>query len=208
MKKLFIENITNYPAVAYQETAPPENFTDYSNDIVMWDLYGSEVLQYIQIRSKLATIILSRIGMNFAGWNTLSDLEKQIAVKWIIAPYQLRLTIVSDEEDILNFKEFMERTVGFKKDDMDGRDRVAEEIRQYIVLNFLRTEKMSRDQLNDMYDTMAGVLDDYIFNALPSFKYWLNNAAGTIYETNGFAQKNYFSIEMQNGINNILSLNY
>lgn len=206
-KKLWIESISN-PGVVYQETSPNEDCVDQTASMVHWDMHGQKALQYQQVRNILWTLLIAEIGANFAGWGSLSLAKKLIAAKWGLAPYALRLSVITEGEDIINFKELLEQTAGTRKENLFGRDRIVEEMRQYIGLNYFRTEVMTKVDIDDLYATIKGYITDFIASNSPSFKQWLTNAVGTVFETDGYAQKSYYHSEVVTALIDIYNGNY
>lgn len=176
--------------------------------IVNVDKYAKVGLQYIQIRGVLQTLVVAITGPSYANWNDLSSEEKLIAAKYVLAPYALRVSVISDDQDLEFFKVLLEQTAGYKKDILYGRRRVVEEMRQYIGLGVYRKEILSKADIDDIYYTTNGILDSYIASNNPAFKYWLNNTVGTPYETNGFAQKSYYTADIKDALNKIMLFDY
>ncbi len=163
-----------------------------------WDRHGLETLQYQQVRNIIWGLLIAEIGLGFAGWASLSSDRKMIAARWGLASYALRLTHLSEEEDIYYFKILIEETAGTRRETMFGRKRVIEEMRQVVGLEYFRKEIISKADIDDLYASIKGTgyVDDYIESNSPIFKNWLTNAVGTEFESNGFAQKSYYHAEL------------
>lgn len=201
MKKLFIENIDNYPAVVFAESAPSENFTDCSNDIEKWDWYGLQVLQYIQVRGYIFDLVKS-VG------NNLTPTQMKIAAKWICLHYPVRLLCVTEEEDLENFKVLYEQTSGVTKENLFGRNRIVAEIKQLITLNYFRKGLISKNDIDIFFNIVKGELEEYIATNSPKFWDWISNSVGTAYENNGFKQQTFYNENLKNEILNIMNYNY
>ena len=203
--KFWVEDIENNPGVAYQETQPSPECIDRTDNMVYWNKYGMMVQQYLQVRNEIWRILILEAGSNLAGFSSLSDEKKLICANWILLPYSYRIQIVSESVDKDNFKECMEETSGFFKDKLSGRSRIVEEMRQFVGLNYFRNEIMSKNDIDDFYNTCTGMLNEFISSNSINFRYWLNNQVGSNYENDGFAQKNYYNINIVEGFNTILN---
>lgn len=185
----------------------PEGY-DEIKSIELLDKHGLNFLQYIQVRGYIFDATIQIVSYNFSTWNNLSGIEKNIVAKWCCAPYQLRLSRLSDEEDFVNYRQLIEQTAGIRKENLFGRSRIVEEMRQFIALNYYRKELINKDDVDDIYSTCKGKIIDYINTNSPTFWYWLNNTVGTPFENAGFKQKSYYTQELVTALNNIQNYNY
>ncbi len=165
-------------------------------------------LQYLQIRNQIWTLLIAEIGADFSGWVNLSSLRKKIAAKWILCTYALRISVLTDSEDISNFIICIEETAGIRKHDLKGRARIIEEMRQYIAINYFRKDLITKANVDDFYASVNNLLHSFEKTNAVDFRYWLLNTVNTPYETNGFKQKTYWSLELETTLNNILQGNY
>lgn len=188
--------------VIYQELQPDLNFEDLTSSITGWDTYGSFIFDFSQVRNVLWDLVLAIVQPDYSHWNDLSDDEKKVACKYILAPYAIRITVVSDEQDKLNWYNTTELTQGDPIDTLQGRKRVYQSMRLFVS-NFIRTETVSLMDGQDFYETVY-LFTQYFVNAnSPRLKWWLNNQPP--YQNNGFQQKSYFNQAMLDGLNTILN---
>lgn len=157
-----------------------------------WDSYGLAQLQYIQVRNEIWYLLIAEVGSNFAGYGSLSNARKIIAAKWGLVTYAMRTAVISNEEDRACFKILLEETAGVKKENLRGRRRIIEEMRQYVGLEYFRTEVVTKADIDDFYSTASDYLNDYEKSNNIKFKNWLTNATGTEFENDGYAQKSYY----------------
>lgn len=188
--------------IYYQETQPTEYFEDVTNSITGWDIYGSYLFDFNQIRSVLWDLVLVIAHPDFSHWDDLSYDEKKVACKYITAPYALRLTIVSDEEDKINWNNTTELTQGEPIDTLQGRKRVYQVMRVFVS-DYIRTEVLSLIDGQDFYESVYLNTQYYVNANSPKLKWWLNNHAP--YQNDGFKQKTYFTQSMLDGLNTILN---
>ena len=209
MKKLLIENIDN-PAVLYQEEAV-ENYTDYSDSAIHWDKYGKMVMDYLFYRDKINQILFIKANPNypeidFSGFfGVMNGEERLIMCKYIQAPYSLRLMVVSEEEDIVNWNILLQISQGLENNNnhFTGRALLIENMRKNVA-DLVRKQELSITNSQQFFRDVAEIVDWYIRAACPDFKQWLSNEEGSPYESNGFAQKSYYN----EGIKNKLLLIY
>jgi len=198
--------IPAYPII-FADSLPSELYEDVTS-IVTLNKHWARNYQYIQARGIIFDMVLAIVTPDFSGWSNLSADEKKIATKWIIAPYQLRLTQYSDDEDKASFKTLLEETTGIRKEDLFGRTRVVEEMRQYIALDYYRKELITKVDADDIRASVNTELFNYVNTNSPTFWHWVNNTVGTPYETAGFAQKSYYSSVIKDKLNDIQNYNY
>lgn len=193
--KLWIENIEN-PAVVWQENAPNENYTDYTNDIIKWDSHGLlaktsiDQFDFKRVRDKLIPLIIAAVYPDFSNWSNVSSEIRTIAAKWIIAPYSLRLTVHSEDQDLIYFSEMYEKS-------KTGRKLIADKMAEHVAVNYYRIGLITETQAAAFTLDAEALIYQYLEFSSSSFRQWLTNAAGTIYENDGFAQKDYYSINLK-----------
>lgn len=206
-KKLWIENTDIHPASYWGDVAPSVDFTDKSNDLISWDLYGSQVLDFDRYRYEMKAPFYALAGSQLQNWASLNDEVKAIAVKMFFVPYALRLTVVSDEQDSLNWEKILTLTQGTPVEQYQGRAKTFDMMR-ICVAQRVRKEIMSMTDSQQMLKDVGQIVDWYIRVNSPDFKQWLMNEAGSPYENNGFAQKSYYSLLLRNELYDIYNGNY
>jgi hypothetical protein len=208
-KKLWIENIST-PSVLWQEEIPAGDWIDCTNDAIAWDLYGYHVLDYLMYRDKINQILFIKANPNyptidFSGFfNVLSNEERLIMCKYILAPYALRLTIVDDSIDFFNWDRLVLISKGNEpiNNPYTGRALVVEKMRKYVS-HIVRVEQMTMANTQLFFEDVFNLVELYISSANPKFKQWLTNMVGTQYENDGFAQKSYYNEQIKNDLINI-----
>lgn len=178
------------------------------NQIISLDIYGTSYLTFDQVRSKMKSIIISKVNSDYSNWtNGLTSDEKIIACRWILAPYALRNSIVGDDVDKINWRKLIEETRGVVKEKLKGRERVVEEMRQFLA-DYLRREQISKTHIDDFYLSTESLVNSFIVTNSPNFWDWVNNTVGSLYENSGFFQKEYYTQERCDGLNSIMNGNY
>lgn len=207
MKKLWIEDIADLPAVAWSETAPSINFIDKTNDIVAWYKHGKSVLDLDRYRYEMKAPFYTLAGTQLENWASLSSEVKKIGAEMFFIPYQLRLTVISEQEDYDNWEEIIEKTQGTPTEIYIGRAKTFDEMRR-CVAHKVRKEELSMTASQQMLKDVGLMVDWFIRSNSPEFKQWLINEAGTPYENDGFAQKNYYSLDLKTKLYDIYNGNY
>lgn len=209
-----IDEISPQPSIGWLYDAGNNTFTNEAtkdaidniskiNTIVLFDKYGLDYFQYDQVRQKIREIVISKI----MGGIPLTEEEVPVVCKWVLVKYGTRVAVVGEAQDKENWKILVEETIGYKKEELRGRKRLIEEMRQFIG-DYLRTEKMTKAQIDDFYITTAGILDALLVTNSPNFWEWVNNDPTTSYKDDGFKQKDYYSDEKKDALNNIMNGNY
>lgn len=206
-KKLWIENVDLHPSSYWGDIAPSVNFTDKSNDLISWDLYGSQVLDFDRYRYQMKAPFYALAGNQLQNWASLIDEVKAIAVKMFFVPYALRLTIVSDEQDVINWERILTLTQGTPTEQYVGRAKTFDVMR-ICVAHRVRKETMSMNDSQQMLKDVGQIIDWYIRVNAPDFKQWLTNEIGSAYENNGFEQKSYYNLSLEDELYSIYNGNY
>jgi hypothetical protein len=193
--KLWIENIENLPAVVWQLEAPSQNYNDYTNDIIKWDSHGLlaktaiDQFDYKRVRDKLIPLIIAAVYPDFSNWANVSQEVRAIAAKWIIAPYALRVTVHSEEQDLIYFGEMYEKSKASRK-------VFVAKLANHVAVNYYRTGVITEAQAASFTLDTSSLVYEYLEFSSSSFRQWLTNAAP--YENDGFAQKDYYSEGLKN----------
>ena len=205
--KLFVENNEDRPAVVWQLDAPNENFTDLTNDIVGWDSYGlfaktaTDQLDYKRVRDKLIPLIIAAVYPDFSNWMGVSSEIRTITAKWIIAPYSLRLTQHSEEQDLIYFTELYSLSKGVDKYQQFGRRRVVSELSEHVAVNYYRTGLLTEAQSAQFVIDTESMIYQYLEFSSSSFITWVS-------AVDGYATKDYYSEGLKNELISIYYGNY
>lgn len=202
----YIDGFLPKPAFQFKDVLDSDydNVTSISN----WNKLGAQEFQYLQVRNYIGGIVIGTVGANYANWSALTSSDKILACQWGLAPYALRVSVIGEDEDVKYFKVLLEKTAGTAKENLIGRKRIVEEMRQFVGMNYFRKELFTKNDIDDFYSRAGNLLDSYIASNSPYFKWWLNNTVGTAYESNGFLQTTYYSSDLLSGVMNIYNGNY
>lgn len=206
-KKLWVENIDN-PSVVFSETAPNENFTDKSNDLIAWDKYGYKVLDLDRYRYEMKLPFYTLAGFSLENWAGLSAEIKEIGARYFFVPYALRVPdVVTDQQDYNNWEDLIIKTQGTPTEIYIGRAKTFDEMRKRVA-HRVRKEQMSMTESQQMLKDVGQIVDWFIRANSPDFKQWLTNEVGSPYENDGFAQKNYYNASLKDELYDIYNGNY
>lgn len=206
MSKLWIEDSETIPATAYQDTSPAGSWTDYSNNIIKWDCYGLEVLQFMHARRHISTLIAVKTAM-FTNWNALTSEEKDIACKWVAAPYALRMLVVSDSDDRDNYINLIRKLRGVPFTEYEGREHIIELMRERVA-DQKRVETWGDTELNAFYYDTASHIDAFTFANTKDLIQWITNEVGSDYENAGFADESYYDATLKTDLEDIYNAYY
>ena len=178
------------PPFIYQE----EVDADYVEIHTIAGVYGNadSILNFNQKRLVLSGLFYAKAGASLENYNTLSDNEKFIGARMFFIPYSLRVSnIFSDYQDLLNWQELVVKTQGTPVEQYEGRALVAEKMRQLVGSNYVRKDVMTYANSKTFGRDVHLMVEHFTKYSDAKFYFWLTNAVGTEFETNGFMQKSY-----------------
>lgn len=198
---------SHYPAVEFKPTLL-SGYTDVSNNIIAVARYGIIRIGFKRTRDLLKVLIPTKLQSG----QTLTPAEMSVGVNFIVLPYQMRLAVVSDEQDANNWRQMVILTEGSDADNLEGRRRIYEELR-ITVSHFLRKELLTVSDLEDFYNDIKDLSDTYIATNSPALEVFLRgvNFTGSSKYNNlvgEFERKTYFSVELRTALNEVLNGSY
>jgi hypothetical protein len=186
--KLFIESNELLPALIVGEGTTPEGFYDGST-ISNWDKYRAQSgLRFSQIRSEIKALTFSIAGSNLANWNSLTLEERQIASKYCVVPYFIRVATVGEDMDRVNWENLLANS-------LEDRAYTIERMRREMGED-LRNETLTYEASNQFYEDSWMMLEFYKATLNPSFKIWLE-------APDGFITKPYYTASRLSRLLNI-----
>lgn len=180
------ENGEAIPAISWAATLPT-GFTDITTNIVELDCYVAQAVNYHSARKLMQAAVIAITQSDYVDWALLTDQEKDIAAKWIAAPYSLRITRVTDTQDGINWEMVLKRS-------REGRTRIVEQMRLRVGQD-VRIDKLTLESAHDLYFSVTKKVEAYKNSAAPDLLQWLTNEVGSAYEFNGMAEKNYYTAQ-------------
>jgi len=181
------------------------NYEDISS-AENWDKYGMEFTDYLFSRDEINKLLFPKCNPNyptidFSGWFTnLTNSERELMSRYILAPYQLRRMVFSEETDRNNWFYLLAISQGTGSNNYTGRALIIEKMRRYIA-DLVRVETLTMAQTQEFFRDVDAKINWYVNSADPSFKFWLNNEYD--YVNSGFAQKSYFTQDILDGLMHI-----
>ncbi len=143
---------------------------------------------YIDFNKARASMALAI--SNKGGFDNLTNFEKLVSVRWFLVPYDKRITVITDEQDKINWDFIVKYT-------KIARDKRIEKTRKDISYTLYPNDS------NNLFDSVSALITSYSVANKPDLIDWFNNTVGSAYENNGFMQKNYFSQELLDMFNNV-----
>jgi hypothetical protein len=189
MSKLWIENIPGQKNVQYTSADLSSTHTDESSSIEAWDNHGLKVLQYMHVRRHISVLVATKSAM-FSLWGDLTPEEQEIAARYVVAPYALRKTVYSDDEDRENYQYLIQKLRGVPKQSLEGRSYIVETMRERVA-DKKRVEQWGDDQLDAFFDHTNDYITGYEFANKRKLIHWICNEPGTPFENDGFAEATY-----------------
>ena len=194
--KFLIEDDENIPAILWQEDVKT-GFTDKVGDILVLDKSGESKIGFKRTRDLIKTRVILDVNPNyptidFSGWGTYPEDKKDIAIRWVIAPYSLRIADISDSQDSINWGIVVDKT-------KSGRAEIVEVMRVMVSEEF-RKDVLTKDDLDDFWVTVETLMIAYVGANTVDFNDWLINKIGSAYQNNGFEQKSYWSQALEDDL--------
>lgn len=160
------------------------------SSIENWDRFGGNCTNYEMVRYYIQVLVITIAGGDFANWNNLTLAEKEVACKYVTAPYGLRVpAVVSDEQDKENWKHLL---IATKND----RNNCGEQMR-LAVGEYIRTGLLTLSQTQAFFKDVSEFLYWFTEANVPDFKNWIFGLSP--YE-GVFESKDYYSEELQQNL--------
>ena len=158
-----IEQNQANPAVLWQATLQT-GFTDATADVVALNQYGVQKIGAKRTRDLISSAVMSDTN-NLVDWSAYAQNKKDIAIKWICVPYNLRIPAIPEADDIANWNWIAEKT-------KEGRAEIIEVMR-IRVSDELRTETLTKTDLDNFWNDTFTMINSYMGANSPDFKNWL-----------------------------------
>lgn len=174
-----------------------DGYQDISS-IENWD--SSTLLDWSRRRDEILPLFYAESGnqlQNFAG---MSIEKKLIGCKYFLLPYNIRTTIISDEQDSINWDFLLKMT-------KISREECVEAMRVKVG-QYMRLGTLTLEETQDFYTRVYQMIIWFDEANKPDFKQWLFNEVGSPYENNGFAQMTYYSESIKNDLMDIYNGSY
>jgi hypothetical protein len=185
-------DLNGNPAFAFADsvTAGYQDISSMEN----WDEFGDNTgADFNYIRNILAVYVSTITGGNWANWDNLTTSQKQLACKYVVAPYALRVPgVVDDATDKENWYNVVIQTNGVPLTNLEGRALIFQKMR-IAIAEMTRTNIITLTDSQSLFKDTFILVQWYINSNCPDFKYWFNNTVGTPYENAGFAEVTYFT---------------
>lgn len=179
-----VENLPNIGVLISQTVL--SQYEDIST-IENWYNYATDLCDFNYLRDNIQALVIAIVTPNFSNWNGLTLEQKQIACKYIVAPYQLRVpTIVTDAEDKENWRLLLMST-------KRNRESCVEKMR-LAVGEYIRTGTLTITQTQDFFRDVGNYIEFFVDANIPDFKNWIFGLAPF---EGVFASKDYYSVGLQ-----------
>jgi len=191
--KLYIEDNVSPPAVVWTDVAPTGDYTDYTNDIGVWDEHGEMAVNSNTVRDNIKSLVIAIAGSDFSTWSSVNPADKKIAARWKVAPLSLRLGEITTAEDKEQWAEVMEKVEV-------SRSLIYLKMR-LVVSEYLRDETITKTDSENFFTAVQLLSERFVYANDPCLYEWLNNTVGSPYENAGFAEETYYSVQFRDDIN-------
>ncbi len=149
---------------------------------------------------EILPLFYAESGSQLENFTGMSIEKKMIGCKYFLIPYNIRMMLISDQQDMINWDFLLKQT-------KLSRESCVEAMR-IKVGQYMRLGTLTLEQTQDFYTNVYQYIIWFNEANKPDFKQWLFNEVGSPYENNGFAQMPYFSEQMRDDLLDIYNGNY
>lgn len=174
-----------------------DGYQDISS-IENWD--SSTLLDWSRRRDEILPLFYAESGNQLQNFADMSIEKKLIGCKYFLLPYNIRTTIISDEQDSINWDFLLKMT-------KISREECVEAMRVKVG-QYMRLGTLTLEETQDFYTRVYQMIIWFDGANKPDFKQWLFNEVGSPYENNGFAQMTYYSESIKNDLMDIYNGSY
>ena len=187
------DDLNGNPAFKISETIE-SGYADITSIDNLYFLFDSANIGFLKNREMIKVLMIAIVNPDFSNWGSLTLSQKQIVSKLFLAPYSLRITVVTDSEDSASWIELLSTT--------KIQRAIQVESMRMIIGKELRLGTISFPDTNQFYIDTMDLLDWYIFTNNQSFYDWLNSDG--VYASNGFNSKSYYTLARYTALMNVL----
>jgi len=157
-------------------------------------------IDWARRRDVLIPHFYAEAGAQLQNFASLSNIKKLNACVFFLIPYQVRLQIISDAQDAINWDFLLTKT-------KESRMACVEAMR-IKVGQYMRLGTITLAETQDFYTSVYQLIIWFDQTNKPDFKQWISNEVGSPYELNGFAQKPYYTEQIKDDLMEIYNGNY
>jgi hypothetical protein len=197
LNSYLIADLNGYSPYLTSTASSIDGYVDISS-MENWDL--SNTLDWSRRRDEISPLFYAEAGAQLQNFAGMSIAKKLLACKYFLIPYNVRIQIISDSQDLINWDYLLKRT-------KESRESCVEAMR-IKVGQYMRLGVISLAQTQDFYKQVYQLVIWFNESNAPDFKQWLSNEAGSPYENAGFAQMLYYIEAMKTDLIDIYNGNY
>jgi len=171
-----------------------ENITSIEN----WD--SSNFMDWARRRDEILPLFYAESGSQLENFTNMSIEKKMIGCKYFLIPYNIRMMLISDQQDMINWDFLLKQT-------KLSRESCVEAMRVKVG-QYMRLGTLTLVQTQLFYKDVFEYINWFEDANAPDFKQWLTNEVGSAYENNGFEQASYYSPQLKTDLMDIYNGNY
>lgn len=163
-----------------------DGYQDISS-VITWD--KSNLLDWARRRDEILPLFYAESGAQLQNFAGMSTEKKLIGCRYFLIPYNIRMMLISDEQDAINWSYLLERTKESRKDCVEAM--------RLKTGQYMRTGQLTLEQTQLFYKDVFEYINWFEDANAPDFKQWLTNEVGSPYENSGFEQASYYLLELE-----------
>jgi hypothetical protein len=174
----------NKPFIVSRET--PEGYQDITG-VETW--HNCSLLTWFLRRSNILPLFYSVAGNSLQNFGGLNNQIKLIACELFLIPYSLRMQIINNEQDKINWEKLLIKS-------KEHRLECIEKMRVYTG-DYMRTGLLSLTQSQNFFNDVSEYIYRYEQTNGNEFKLFIDGTDGV------FITKDYYREDLQQGLLNI-----
>ena len=197
--KLFVENNSSkFPIILGADgDSTPTGYLDETTIIgVGNNLHLENLMEFNSIRDWVLLLLLEKDADQATAFGLCSLDEKKVVCKFILMPYSVRIAVLTDAEDEINWDKLVHITEGSPFAILTGRSKVYHRLRVQVSQYVRKEVWFPNDYFANLTYAQAFLKDVHLIKEYfiasnnPEFGNFLKSI--NEYEFNGFNSKNYW----------------
>lgn len=160
-------------------------------------LYYPESIDWSRRRDIIQPLFLADAGPAFVNFPSLTLEKKLLACTFFFIPYAMRITLVSEEQDFLNWQYLLQQT-------KRSRTHMLEAMRLHVG-EYVRKAALTLTQTQQFFKDLFPIMEYFERTNSPDLKLWLTDLSPY---SGIFSSKDYFTTTLRDELLAIYNGNY
>ncbi len=194
-------NVSNNLSIELDETLTNDQET-ILNNLVTNHVANSnyKMLDWSRRRDVILPQFYVESGNQLENFSSMSNNKKIRACEFFLIPYNIRIQIITNEQDSKNWEFLLKKTKESRKDCIEAMRLKTGE--------YMRTGLLTLEQTQMFYKNVFEYVNWFEDTNSADLKQWITNEVGSPYENNGFEQTSYYLLQLRIDLMDIYNGNY